>query len=192
MPGRKYQLDITGPCHGGNLNSTLPGRHHGDNISSSPPGRYHGGNISSSPPGRYHGGNISSASPDLCLGIRMSSTSPGLATVVTRCTTGVSCLPLASPWRHFPTRAGRFQGCTFGDSAPLRSLAIVLAVGSRRYRMANRLRLVRSITPARRSCDLVRVNDAVKFDGSVRVDDEVGERWQSRWKTFSSAPGEKR
>jgi hypothetical protein len=40
--------------------------------------------------------------------------------------------------------------------------------------------------------DLVRVDDAVKFDGSVTVDDEVGERWRSRWKTFSSAPGEKR
>jgi hypothetical protein len=101
MPGRKYQLDITGPCHGGTLNSTLPGRYHGD--------------------------NISSASPDLCRGIRISSTSPGLATVITPCTSGVLRLPLASPWRRFPTRAGRFQGCTFGDSAPLRSLAIVLA-----------------------------------------------------------------
>jgi hypothetical protein len=40
--------------------------------------------------------------------------------------------------------------------------------------------------------DLVRVDDAVKFGGLVRVDDEVGERWRSRWKTFSSAPGEKR
>jgi hypothetical protein len=115
-------------------------------------GPCHSGNVSSSSPGQYHGGNISSASPGPCLGIRMSSTSPGLATVVTRCTSGVFRLPLASPWRYFPTRAGRFQSCTFGDSAPLRSFAIVLAVGFRRYRVADRLRLVRSIAPARPSC----------------------------------------
>jgi hypothetical protein len=75
------------------------------------------------------------------------STSPGLATVVTRCTSGVLRLPLASPWRRFPSRAGRFQGSTFGNSAPLRSSAIVW-----RYRMAARLRLVRSTAPARPSC----------------------------------------
>jgi hypothetical protein len=93
-----------------------------------------------------------SASPDLCLGIRMSSTSPGLATVVTRCTSGVFRLPLASLWRRFPARAGRFQSSTFGDYTPLRSLAIVLPVCSRRYRMTDQLRLVRSIALARRSC----------------------------------------
>jgi hypothetical protein len=154
-----------------------------------------------------------------------SSTSPGLATVITPCTSGVSRLRMASLWRRFPTRAGRFQSCTFGDSAPLRSLAIVLAVGSRRYRMANRLRLVRSIAPARRSCLvqskgqpsatmvgidgilgsllLSRCIEASRcsfrdlsatgrqrfavFGGRydlVRVDDAVGERWRSRWKTF--------
>jgi hypothetical protein len=163
-------LNITGPGHGGNSCSTSPGRCLGEQHQLSITGPRHSDNTNSTLPGRYHGNNISSASPNLCLGIRISSTSPGLATVITPCTGGVLRLPSASLWRRFPARAGRFQSSTFGDSAPLRSLAIMLAVGSAQsdwgdrigckhltsaksgYGIANRLRLVQRIAPARRSC----------------------------------------
>jgi hypothetical protein len=54
-------------------------------------------------PGRYHGGDNDSTAP------------------------------WASLWIRFPAEAGKFQKCTFGDFAPLHSLAIALVVVSAQF-----------------------------------------------------------
>jgi hypothetical protein len=77
-------------------------------------------------PGLDHGGETQLDFASIMLGRKRQMTLPGTSRY--HGNNNDSTAPWASLWIRFPAAAGKFQNCTFGDFAPLRSLAIALVV----------------------------------------------------------------
>jgi hypothetical protein len=74
---------------------------------------------------------LRSTLPASCLAGSFKTTLPGTSRY--HGNNNDSTAPWASLWIRFPAEAGKFQNCTFGNFAPLRSLAIALVVVSAQW-----------------------------------------------------------